>query len=87
MILCPFRDLLSSCPGGKEYRELLTINRKKRRDEKKKSEQFDRVLKCDAVTHPYAREYGTTIFLLKNAKTDINSLLKKAIAEEKKDHN
>ena len=36
MILCSFRDLLSSCPGGKEYRELLTINRKERRDEKKK---------------------------------------------------
>ena len=34
MILCSFRD---SCPGGKEYRELLTINRKeeemKRREE------------------------------------------------------
>ena len=31
-----FRDLVKLCPGGKEYRELLTINRKERRDEKKK---------------------------------------------------
>jgi hypothetical protein len=56
MILCSFRDLLSSCPGGKEYRELLTINRKKRRDEKKKrskrSQKKVREVRNDSVLIP-----------------------------------
>ena len=49
MILCSFRDLLSSCPGGKEYRELLTINRKERRDEKKKREEKSEKNQSDSV--------------------------------------
>ena len=82
-------DYINWFPLDAQIKNIILIKESKNAeiDKKKKSEQFDLVLKFDAVTHPYAREYGTTIFLLKNAKTDINSLLKKAIAEEKKDHN
>lgn len=82
-------DYINWIPLDSQIKNIILIKESKNAeiDKKKKSEQFELVLKFDAVTHPYAREYGTTIFLLKNAKTDINSLLKKGIAEEKKDHN
>lgn len=44
---------------------------------------FSTVKEFDSVQNNLAREYGTTIFILKKPKTDINAVLKKWIAESK----
>jgi hypothetical protein len=45
--------------------------------------RFESVIVFDSVENKLAREYGTTIFILKNPKININALLKKWIAESK----
>jgi hypothetical protein len=44
---------------------------------------FDSVTSVSKIENPYAREKGTTIYLLKGAKTNINSIIAKEIAERK----
>ena len=44
---------------------------------------FDIVEKSGEITNEFARERGTTIYVLKNAKTDINQIIRKEIAERK----
>ncbi len=46
---------------------------------------FEKITLSGKVTNPYAREYGTSIYMLQNAKADINALLKKEL-EETKNH-
>lgn len=48
------------------------------------AKKFDNVIVFDSIENKLAREYGTTIFILKNPKADINTSLKKWIAESKK---
>lgn len=43
----------------------------------------ENVIVFDSIENKLAREYGTTIFILKKPKTDISTLLKKWIAESK----
>ena len=43
---------------------------------------FESTFRADSVTNSLAREAGTTIFLFKGAKVDINELLKSEIKEE-----
>ena len=44
---------------------------------------FDRVERFGEITNEFAREKGTSIYVLKNAKTDINQILRKEIADRK----
>jgi len=44
---------------------------------------FDRVEKFGEVTNVFAREKGTCIYVLKNAKVDVNEIIRKEIAEKK----
>ncbi|HPI12699.1 MAG TPA: glycosyltransferase family 39 protein [Catalimonadaceae bacterium] len=44
---------------------------------------FHRSFLADSVTHPYAREYGATIFCFSGAKTDIRARLQHEIEEVK----
>ena len=44
---------------------------------------FDRVERFGEITNAFAREKGTSIYVLKNAKTDINQILRKEIADRK----
>jgi hypothetical protein len=47
---------------------------------------FESVSKFGEITNGYAREKGTSIFLLKNATVDVNKALAKEIAEYKNRH-
>lgn len=44
---------------------------------------FEVAYAANSVTNPFAREYGTTIFVFKKAKIDINARIEKEIEEEK----
>jgi len=50
---------------------------------KETSPFFDTAFVAGKVTNSFAREYGTTIFVFKNAKIDINKRIQKEIAEQK----
>ncbi len=45
---------------------------------------FEESREIGKITHPLAREKGTTVYFLKGAKADINEILKAEVAEEKK---
>ncbi|MBN7803200.1 glycosyltransferase family 39 protein [Algoriphagus aestuariicola] len=45
---------------------------------------FEEYREIGKITHPLAREIGTTVLYLRGAKVDINGILKEEIAEEKK---
>lgn len=45
----------------------------------KEKQLFESVTAFDEITNPFAREKGTTIFILKNAKADINRIIQKGI--------
>ena len=53
---------------------------------KETSPFFEKAYKAGAVTNTFAREFGTTIFVFKKAKTDINERIKKEINENKNFH-
>ena len=44
---------------------------------------FDRVERFGEITNEFAREKGTSIYVLRNGKVDINQILRKEIAERK----
>lgn len=45
---------------------------------------FEEYQEIGKITHPLAREKGTTVHFLRGAKVDINEILKEEVAEEKK---
>jgi len=44
---------------------------------------FESVILAVEITNLYAREKGTRVYVLKNAKTSINDILKEEIKEKK----
>ncbi|MNY36794.1 hypothetical protein D3C86_1713040 [compost metagenome] len=38
---------------------------------------------ADSVTNRYAREWGTTVFIFRDARIDINARIEREIAEER----
>ena len=50
----------------------------------KSSPYFESVVRFGEITNPYAREKGTAIYLMKNAKVDVNERLKKEREERMK---
>lgn len=44
---------------------------------------FEGAMRAASITNPYAREFGTTIFVYTGAKIDIREMIKKGIAEKK----
>ncbi|MBC7866933.1 MAG: glycosyltransferase family 39 protein, partial [Gloeobacteraceae cyanobacterium ES-bin-316] len=54
------------------------------KDRKKQRTQFEIVEKSGEIADSFAREFGTTIYILKNARIDINQVLRKEIEEEKR---
>ncbi|TDQ16457.1 dolichyl-phosphate-mannose-protein mannosyltransferase [Algoriphagus boseongensis] len=50
----------------------------------REKEFFESYTEIGSVSHPLAREAGTTVYLLQNAKGDVNSILQQEINEEKK---
>lgn len=49
----------------------------------KESPLFETIERVGEITNEFAREKGTSIFVLKNAKTDINQIIRKEIEERK----
>jgi hypothetical protein len=47
---------------------------------------FETAYVADSIANPFAREYGTTIFVFKKAKIDINARIEKEIEEERLGH-
>lgn len=45
---------------------------------------FEAYQEIGKITHPLAQEKGTTVHFLRGAKTDISTILKAEVAEEKK---
>jgi hypothetical protein len=52
-------------------------------DRKVEKQFFSSVVLADSISNSYAREFGTRIFVAKNAKVPINKILENDIAEEK----
>jgi Dolichyl-phosphate-mannose-protein mannosyltransferase len=53
---------------------------------KESSPFFETAYAADSITNPYALEHGTTIFVFKKAKVDINARIAKEIEEERLGH-
>ena len=69
----------------KEIRNVILVQEASDTDPERNKEKpmFETIERVGQITNPYAREKGTSIYVLKNAKTDINEILRKEIAERK----
>ena len=69
-----------------EIRHVILVQEKSDTDTLRTRERalFQSVIKTGQIKNPYAREFGTKIYLLKNAKTSINQILEKEIDKKKK---
>lgn len=78
-------DYINWFPLNKKIKHAILVKEiiDEEKDRKKQKEQFDIVEKSGEITDSFAREFGTAIYILKNARIDINELLKKEIEEEK----
>ena len=69
----------------KEIRNVILIQEASDDDPERARERpmFETVEHVGEITNEFAREKGTSIYVLKNAKTDINQIIRKEIAERK----
>lgn len=69
----------------KHYTNLIRIkNRRERNGELNESSlYFEFSMISDSVTNPYAREFGTTIFIFQNSSVDINQRIEKELRIKK----
>jgi len=72
----------------KPIKDLILIREANEEDPQRKKEKllFNKITKIGELKNPYAREKGTTVFLLESTNIDLNSRLKSEIEEEKHDH-
>ncbi len=68
------------------YRHLIRVKAKKGKEDEMEqtSPYFEQSVELGYVTHPYARESGTTVFSFRGATVDINERIRKEVAEKKK---
>lgn len=69
----------------KEIRNVILVQEASDDDPERTKERpmFETVERVGEITNEFAREKGTSIYVLKNAKTDINQILRKEIEERK----
>lgn len=69
----------------KEYAHLIRVKERgeRERELRETAPYFDSSVIADSVTNPFAREYGTTIFLFVGAKVNINERIMQEIEEKK----
>jgi hypothetical protein len=69
----------------KEIRNVILVQETSDDDPERNKEKpyFESIERTGQINNPYAREKGTSIYVLKNAKVSINEILKKEIAERK----
>jgi Dolichyl-phosphate-mannose-protein mannosyltransferase len=70
----------------KEIKYIILIQEADDDDENREKEKplFEFIALIDSITHPLAREFNTKIYVLKNAKQDINKIIREDIEREKK---
>lgn len=70
---------------GQEIKNVVLIQDPNDDDPGRKRERtlFETVLSKGKIENPWAREYGTAIYVLLNARTSINAILQKEIADRK----
>lgn len=78
-------DYINWFPLDTKIEKVILVKEVKNKMQAKTNAQkrFGNVMTFDSIENKLAREYGTTIFILKNPKIDFNALLKKWIAESK----
>jgi hypothetical protein len=69
----------------KEIRNVILVQEASDDDPERNKEKpmFEIIERVGEITNEFAREKGTSIYVLKNAKADINEILRKEIAERK----
>jgi 4-amino-4-deoxy-L-arabinose transferase-like glycosyltransferase len=79
-------DYINWIPLDQKIENVILVKDQPDEDSTREKEKrlFETVTLFDQVNNPYAREYGTRIFVLKNARADINGLLRKEIEERKR---
>jgi hypothetical protein len=70
---------------SKRYKHLIRVKDWRGREEEMKETGplFATGYAADSITNRYAREWGTTVFVFKDARIDINERIEKEIAEER----
>ncbi|MES2811417.1 MAG: glycosyltransferase family 39 protein [Bacteroidota bacterium] len=78
-------DYVNWFPLEKKIETIIWVKEAQNKEETMEigKKRFNNIVVFDSIENQFAREKGTTIFILKNAKVDINALLKKWIAESK----
>jgi hypothetical protein len=73
---------------SKPYRHIIRVKEHDERYEeiKETSPYFNYAEVADSVTNSYAREYGTTLFVFKDTRIDVNKKIQQEIDELKKYH-
>ena len=68
-----------------QIRHVILVQQADDDDPERKKEQpyFESIERAGQITNPYAREKGTSIYVLKNARVDVNEILRKEITERK----
>ncbi len=81
-------DYLNWFPLEDNIKHVIQVKEAKDVDREMADQQnnFESVLKFGQIETAFAREKGTTILILKNAKINLNQLIRKEIAEEKSKH-
>ena len=69
----------------KEIKHIILIQEASDDDKNREKEKplFEFIALTDSITHPLAREFNTKIYVLKNAKQDINKIIREDIEKEK----
>ncbi|MFP5042502.1 glycosyltransferase family 39 protein [Parasediminibacterium sp. JCM 36343] len=76
-------DYINWIPLDKPIRHVILIKYKNDKDKERITEKplFNTVYKAWSNANPYSREYGTSIYVLKNARININKRIEKEIPE------
>jgi hypothetical protein len=77
-------DYINWFPLEKPIQDVIMIRDKDDEDVHREDEKplFEHIFLADSLTNPYAREFGSRIFVLKKARVDINERLRREIKEE-----
>jgi uncharacterized protein (DUF2267 family) len=78
-------DYIDWFPLDEEIKNVILIQNADDDDKERKREQafFEKVSLTGKIENPYAREYGTSVYALLNAKVSINKILKSEIEENR----
>lgn len=81
-------DYINWFPLERKINNVILVQDEDDTDKNREKEKplFETILRFGKINNRFAREYGASIYVLKNAKIDINKLLQKEIEERKNEH-